>query len=274
MSITHHKPHKPWGGVVGLIRRHRDEDDRPTAELVPVTDESIHAWLNPPNTGPDDLGGVRLMPFTVHPAVSPSSPLLPVERSQVTVHRELDDDEQLTERLLRMEREAHALADVLAGENDTRMTLLLAASEAAVQRSARRVRWVAALFEPIASEVFRRRRARIAPLVPELAQLLASEDVDPTTAAAIIGLRAKYLSAAEQESQRIPKLTPELLARLDAEKAAEVVVHAPRCEYDGCIGHVAMPDPEGGYEVELPGCPRWLHFEASELEFTAREVSA
>ena len=258
MTLHDHRPHRPWGGAVGLIRRHRDEDDRPTAELVPVTDESIHAWLNPPNTGPDDLGGVHLMPFTVHPAVSPSSPLLPAERTQVTVHRELDDDEQLTASLLRMERETHALADTLEGENDTRMTLLLARSRAFGER------WQQSKL----AIVFGRRREQIRALVPALGHLLASEDVSPHTAARIMSLRSQFLSAAEMPSATLPKLTPELLAVLDAEKAAEVVVHAPRCEYDGCIGHIAMPDPEGGYEVELPGCPRWLHFEASELEFT------
>ena len=49
----------------------------------------------------------------------------------------------------------------------------------------------------------------------------------------------------------------------------QVTVHAPGCEYDNCIGCVVMPDPEGGYEVQLPGVDHWLHFERSELEFAA-----
>lgn len=49
----------------------------------------------------------------------------------------------------------------------------------------------------------------------------------------------------------------------------EVTVHAISSHYDGRHGHVVERDEEGGFEVELPGVPRPLHFEVSELEFSS-----
>lgn len=51
--------------------------------------------------------------------------------------------------------------------------------------------------------------------------------------------------------------------------APEVTVHARASRYDGRHGYVVEPDEEGGYEVALPGVPRPVHFEASEVEFAA-----
>ena len=255
MSITH-RPHLPRRGIAGIIhRRHRDGE--PTIEIEPVTDESIHAWLNAPNTGPDDLAGIGRMPFTVQPALSPSAPLLPAERTRVTVYRELDDDEAFAARLLEMERETQADADVLAGENDTRMTLLLARAKAATDR------WE----KSKAAAIFARRRDLIRAMVPEVGHLLAWGDITQETAAFVMGLRSRFLSS-PQESAHLPKLTPELLAAMDAERG-RVTIHAPGCEYDNCAGCVVMPDEEGGYEVQLPGVDHLVHFERSELEFAA-----
>ena len=261
MSITH-RPHLPRRGIAGIIHRRHRADGEPTIEIEPVTDESIHAWLSLPNTGPEDVQGVARMPFTVQPA-SPATPIdLPgsprmLEAEHVTVYTELDDDERFAERLLAMEREAQADADVLAGENDTRMTLLLARAKAATDR------WE----KSKAAAIFARRRDLIRAMVPEVGHLLAWGDVTPATAVWIVSLRSRFLSA-PQESAHLPKLTPELLAAMDAERG-RVTIHAPGCEYDNCIGCVVMPDEEGGYEVQLPGVDHWLHFERSELEFAA-----
>ena len=249
--------HRPRRGIAGIIHRHRRADGEPTIEIEPVTDESIHAWLNAPNTGPDDLAGVSRMPFTVQPVLSPSAPLPPAERTQVTVYRELDDDERFAERLLRMERYVHSLADTLEGENDTRMELLLARSRQFGERWARSK----------AATVFARRRDLIRAMVPEVGHLLAWGDISAETAAWIVSLRSRFLSS-PQESAHLPKLTPELLAAMDAERG-RVTIHAPGCQYDNCCGRVVMPDEEGGYEVQLPGVDHWVHFETRELEFAA-----
>jgi hypothetical protein len=49
----------------------------------------------------------------------------------------------------------------------------------------------------------------------------------------------------------------------------EVMVRSRRSQYNGRIGHVVERDEEGGFEVNLPGVARLLHFEASEIEFRA-----
>ena len=259
MSISDHLPRR---GIAGIIHRHRRADGEPTLEIEPVTDDSIHAWLNPPNTGPDDLAGVSRMPFTVHP-VSPASPVdlpgspLMLESQQVTVYRELDDDEAFAARLLAMEREAQADADLLEAENDARLTLLLARSRQFGERWQRSK----------AATVFARRRDLIRAMVPEVGHLLAWGDISTETAAWIVSLRSRFLSS-PQESAHLPKLTPEVLAAMDAERG-RVTIHAPGCEYDNCAGCVVMPDEEGGYEVQLPGVDHLVHFERSELEFAA-----
>lgn len=48
-----------------------------------------------------------------------------------------------------------------------------------------------------------------------------------------------------------------------------VTIHSERSRYDGYRGHLVERDEEGGFEVELPGAERLVHFEASEVEFTA-----
>lgn len=200
--------HVPWGGVVGVIRRHHD-DGEPTIEL---SDSSIREWLAAADRQPT---AVELAPARV-PVLSPSAPLLPLERRQVTVYRELDDDDRLTEQLLSHERDVHARANQMVEANDRRMERLLAVSAAAVQRSAARVAWV---LEQVEKATFRRRRASIAPLVNQLGHLLVAEDVDQSTAARIMSLRSRYLSSPD-DSQRLPRLTPERLAAMDAERGA------------------------------------------------------
>jgi hypothetical protein len=53
------------------------------------------------------------------------------------------------------------------------------------------------------------------------------------------------------------------------DERAEIVVRAPHSQYDGYGGFVVERDEEGGFEVTLPCAALLLHFEASELEFTA-----
>jgi hypothetical protein len=227
LSIADHKPHVPWGGVVGLIRRHHDEGGQPTIEL---TDTSIREWLasgdrtptaaelvpvmphaeparllaHRPNTGPDDVQGVQRMPFTIH--------------------RDLDDDDALTEQLLAMERATRSLADRLTAENDRRLEVLLARFRALDERVGAMVSAANRAWENTSEVLARvlvtkRRRESIRPLVPELGRLIESGDVDPLVAARIVKLRADYLYAVEADSQRLPRLTPDVLAAMDAERA-------------------------------------------------------
>ena len=222
MSITH-RPHLPRRGIAGIIHRHRRADGEPTIEIEPVTDESIHAWLTSgdrqltapeqrpaiapaahvPNTGPEDLAGVARMPFTVY--------------------TELDDDEAFAARLLAMERDAHSVADFLAADFDARMEKLLARSRrsgnawgTAVSLLERGWEATEALLASV--RVTRRRKAAITPLVLNLGELMELGDVSMESASVIVLLRSRYLSATEMPSQRIPKLTDELLAAMDAER--------------------------------------------------------
>lgn len=210
--ISEHRPHVPWRKAAAVITRRRDGEGLHVELHVADAEPSIAQWLA--------SGDVPAMP-----ELAPSAPLLPLERRQVTVHRELDDDEALAVAMLAMERDAHSLADQLAEENDTRLALLLAASEAAVSRSAGRLRWIESRWEQShAAEVFRRRRERVRELVPALGHLLAEGWVSQETAVAVMGLRSRYLSAAETDSSLLPKLTPSLLAVLDAERDARTAV--------------------------------------------------
>lgn len=205
--ISDHRPHVPWRKASATITRKRD--GRIVDVDLHVADEpSIHEWLTSGDRAPSA------------PELPPSVPLLPLGRRQVTVYRELDDDEALARQLLTMEQRMRATADALAAENDARMERLLEWSAVAARRAAMRVQWVQGRF---ASGTFARRRAEITPLVRELGYLLASGDVDPVTAAGVMGLRSRFLSSPD-DSQRLPRLTPELLAVLDAERDARTVV--------------------------------------------------
>lgn len=257
MSImTDHRPH-PWRAIRAVVTKHGDNEHHVELHVTHQDDTAelpFAAWL------PEEL------PLGAGPVPATSAPMLPPERHQVTVHRELDDDEELAAQLLHMERFVHEKADLLAEENDTRMKLLRAAARAAVDRSARRVKWVQWRFESSwSAQQLKRRRDRVRPLVGGLAVLLESGDVSQDTAARIMSLRARYLSLPD-ESRRLPMLTPERLAAMDAERG-KVTIHAAGCDYDGCTGCVVMPDEEGGYEVQLPGVDHWVHFERSEVEF-------
>lgn len=212
MTILDHKPHIPWRHVRAVITPHGDDEHHVDVQVSHTDEPSIAAWLA--------TGDRRPSAAEASPTHVPLAGFWPTPgRREVRPHREFDDDTELATALLAMERETHALADTLAGENDTRMTLLLAASEAAVKRSAARVRYVARLFEQSwTAQVFARRRARIRSLVPALGHLLAVGDVSQETAAAVMVLRSRYLNAVDTDSVRIPRLTPELLARLDAER--------------------------------------------------------
>lgn len=189
-----------------MVTKHGDEHHVDVQVTHRDDEPSIAAWLASGDRRPT---ATELAPVSIPtmPYVSPSAPLLPQGRYQVTVHRELDDDERFAQSLLRMEREVQAVADFLAADFDARMERLLSRSRAFGEHWARCK----------TASVLQRRRGRVAPLVRELGQLLASEDVAPETAVAIVGLRSRYLSSPE-DSQRLPRLTPELLAELDAQR--------------------------------------------------------
>jgi len=148
--------------------------------------------------------------------LSPSAPMLPAGRRQVTVWRSPGPREQVDVAVDAHRMRVHVVADRLARENDERMSVLLERSARAVHVSSLRAHWCDDLWT---STVFRRRRERIRPLVPELGRLLELGDVDQATAARVMSLRARYLSAADSDSQRLPKMTPELLAAMDTERA-------------------------------------------------------
>jgi hypothetical protein len=192
----------------------RGEEDGHHVDLHVADEPSITDWLA---SGDALATTMELAP--VSPVDLPQS--LPyLEAEHRVVHRELSAEERFAESLATMQRETQALADTLAGENDTRLTLLLARFErldasvgAMVSASARA--WEAVEDSLRRLVVTRRRRKQITPLVLELGRLVQSGDVSESSAVAVMGLRSRYLDAVDDESQRLPRLTPELLAVLD-----------------------------------------------------------
>jgi hypothetical protein len=217
MSIADHRPHVPWGGVAAIIRRRHEDGGEPTLVL---SDTSIHEWLAQGDRVPPAAELVPARPAdeptALLPALSPSAPMLPPARRQVTVWRSPAAREQTGRDLDAHRMRVHVVADRLARENDERMSVLLERSARAVHTSSLRAHWCDELWT---KSVFRRRRERIRALVPELGRLLELGDVDQATAARVMSLRARYLSASDEESQRLPRLTPELLAAMDVERA-------------------------------------------------------
>lgn len=188
---------RSWRGIAAIIHRRGDEH-AVTLEVRDVEDQSTEEWLASGDVAPASPVQLPAEGFWPQPG-----------RPEVRPHREFCDDDELTLWLLSMERETQALADTLAAENDTRMELLVSRSRAFGEWWAR----------TRLALVFGRRREQIRELVPALGHLLASGDVSQRTAAFVMGLRSRYLSAADDESREVPKLTSELLAELDAQKA-------------------------------------------------------
>lgn len=232
MSISDHRPHIPWGGVVGVIRRHHD-DGEPTVTLAPIDDSSIHEWLAsgdrtptaaelPPAQIPTGAALTSLrMPTQVQttPVDLPTMPLY-LEAARVSVAR-VPSALEVTQAGIAQHRETvQHRADLMARVNDARLERLLGRSRGFGEywrgaASALEVGWLntAELLKRVL--VTKRRRERISPLVPELGHLLAAGDVDQATAAHIMSMRSRYLSAVDDDSQRLERLTPEVLDRLD-----------------------------------------------------------
>jgi hypothetical protein len=223
--MSDHRPHIPWGGVVGLIRRHHDEDEAPTMVLAPVEDDtSIHDWLASADRRP---AAAELPPAQV-PALSPTDlPTMPMylEAARVTVASVPSALQVTRTQIARVRERAHRDADALAAENDRRMEQLLAHSRAwgvawSHGSSSLSVAWENTREVLARLLVTKRRRERVRPLVPELGHLVAAGDVDPKTAARIMKLRSDWMYALDSDSQRLPRMTPELLAEMDAERVA------------------------------------------------------
>lgn len=210
--LTDHRPH-PWRAVKAVVTKHGDTDGH-HVDLHVADEPSITDWLE---SGDPLAATAELAPVT--PVDLPQS--LPyLEAEHVTVHRELSAEEAFAESLATMQRETQALADTLTGENDTRMTLLLSRFERLDARVGSMVSASARAWEAVEDRlrrlvVTRRRRRAITPLVLELGALVQSGDVSEASAVALMGLRSRYLDAVDDESQRLPRLTPELLAELD-----------------------------------------------------------
>lgn len=210
MSVHEHR----WRGIASVVHHRRHGEHEMTVEVSHRDESSIGEWLA--SAGP--------VAAELSPAAVPVAGFWPTPgRREVRPVREFDDDGELATALLAMEREAQALADTLAGENDTRMTLLLGRLRQLDRKVGAMVSAAERAWESTADVlarvlVTRRRKAAITPLVRELGALVHLGDVSPESAAVMVALRSRYLHATDADSQRLPRMSPELLAELDAER--------------------------------------------------------
>lgn len=190
--ISDHKPHVPWRKVRAVVTPNSGDAHHLDVHVA-AQDGSIAEWLA---TAP----------------VTPAQPLLPMERTQVVVHREPTVEQVMARALAEHAYAVHAPVDVLVRENDARMARL-ARRVGHVERVVRgTARWLESQW---ATAVAVRRNARAQQLTAQLDSLLGIGDVTPETAARLVALRGRYVSAVDAPSERIPRLTPDLLARLD-----------------------------------------------------------
>lgn len=200
--LNDHKP-GPWRAIAAVIHHRHGGEHETTVEVSHRDDSSIAAWLA---TGDRSASAstVPLMPHAEHRTFPPT----------------FDDDEQFTDRLNRMARLMHSTADRLAAENDRRTARLLKWSASAVARSAAAgvelAAWAGARFQPMrqaANEA--RRRARNVAQTGELGHLLAGGQLPPDAVVKAMVRRSLHATAAGEDSQRIPAMTPLVLAELD-----------------------------------------------------------
>jgi hypothetical protein len=214
MTTMNDHRHGPWRAIAAVVHHTRHGEHATTVEVADAAEgPSIAEWLATGDRQPTTA--------EASPTHIPAAGFWPTPgRPEVRPHREFDDDTELATALLAMERETQALADTLAGENDTRLELLLARfhrldeSVGAMVSACNRA-WEALEEQLLLLVVTRRRRNRIRPLVQQLGALVQVGDVAPETAAAVVNLRARWLGDTHADSQRIPKMTREKLAELD-----------------------------------------------------------
>jgi len=203
--LTDHKPHVPWRRVRAVITRHGDEHEL-DLHVADEHDPSIAAWLA---TGDRPAAGrIPVMPHAERRAFPPS----------------FDDDETFSARLNQMARLMHSTADRLAAENDLRAARLLRWSGAAISRSAAAgvelAAWAGQRFQPMRqAAVAVRRRNRNVAQTGELGQLLVAGQLPPAAVVSAMVRRSLHATNTAEDSQRIPAMTPALLAELDAQKA-------------------------------------------------------
>lgn len=197
MSIlSDHRPH-PWRAVKAVVTPSVGDAHHLDVHVA-AQDGSIAEWLA---TAP----------------ITPSAPLLPPERTQVVVHREPTVEQAMARKLAEHAYAVHAPVDRLVRENDQRMARLARRVGHAERLVRSTARWLESQW---ATAIAVRRNARAQQLTAQLDGLLGVGDVTPETAARLVALRGRYVSAVDAPSERLPRLTPDVLADLDARFAS------------------------------------------------------
>lgn len=194
--------HGPWRGIAAVIHHKRHGEHEVTVEVRDADDvePSIREWLAMPRV-PSAPERVPVMPHvTPKPSFPPS----------------FDDDEIFWTCVNRMVGQVQARAVAMAAVNDRRMEKLLSWSSTAVARS--HARWLEFAGRWVSAQFVRRDRRNVR-AAEELAVRLAQGELGPEQAAHVMAARAVHASDAAADSGLLTKLTPEVLAEHDAQKA-------------------------------------------------------